>query len=58
LKKRIDDIALAMIDETKKYQDEYLQDLKESFSSFDDGKSLEDKLNELVETFRHPNILI
>ena len=29
LKKRIDDIALAMIDETKKYEEKYLKSLKE-----------------------------
>jgi hypothetical protein len=47
LKKRIDDIALGMIDETKKYQEKYLKELKESFSSFDETQSVEDKLNEL-----------
>jgi len=58
LKKRIDDIALAMIDETKKCQEKYLRDLKESFSMFDETQSVEDKLNEIEETFRNPNILI
>jgi hypothetical protein len=29
LKKRIDDIALAMIDETKKHEETYLNELKE-----------------------------
>jgi hypothetical protein len=58
LKKRIDDIALAMIDETKKCQEKYLRDLKESFSLFDETQSVEDKLNEIEDTFRHPNVLI
>jgi hypothetical protein len=58
LKKRIDDISLAMIDETKKYQEKYLRDLKESFSLFDETQSLEDKLNQIEDTFRHPNLLI
>ena len=58
LKKRIDDIALAMIDETKKHQEKYLRDLKERLSSFDHCKSLEHDLNEIEETFRHPNLLI
>jgi hypothetical protein len=58
LKKRIDDIALAMIDETNKYQEKYLRELKESFSSFDETQSLEDKLIEIEETFRHPNLLV
>ena len=55
LKRRIDDIALKMIDETKKCQEKYLLDLKESFSLFDETQSLEDKLNEIEETFRSPN---
>jgi len=36
----------------------YLKELKESFSSFDETKSLQIKLNEIEETFRQPNILI
>jgi hypothetical protein len=36
LKKRIDDIALSMIEETNNCQEKYLRDLKESFSSFDE----------------------
>jgi hypothetical protein len=58
LKKRIDDIALAMIDETNKFQEKYLKELKESFSSFDDSQSLENQLHEIEETFRNPNLLI
>ena len=40
LKVRIDEIALAMIDRTKKSEETYLKNLKEHFSSFDDCKSL------------------
>jgi hypothetical protein len=58
LKKRIDDIALAMIDETWKHQEKYLRDLKEKLSSFDHCKSLEHDLNGIEETFRCPNLLI
>ncbi len=45
LKKRIDEIALAMIDETKKYENKYSRDLKE-------------KSSEIEDTFRNPNLLI
>jgi hypothetical protein len=58
LKKRIDDIALAMIDATKKCQEKYLRDLKENYSSFDGRQSLEDKLNDIEDTFRNPSLLI
>jgi hypothetical protein len=58
LKKRIDDIALKMIDQIKKCEESLSKNLKEKFSSFDDCESLEDKLNELEETFRNPNLLI
>ncbi len=58
LKKRIDKIALAMIDQTKISEEMYLKNLKERLSSYDDSKSLEDKLNEVEDTFRHPNLLI
>ena len=54
----IDEIALAMIDQTKKYEALYLRNVKEGFSSFDDCKSLEHELNQIEETFRHPNLLI
>ena len=36
----------------------YLKELKERFSSFDESKSLEDKLNKIEDTFRNPNLLI
>ena len=58
LKKRIDEIALAMIAETKMYEEMYLKELKKSFSSFDDCKSLQNELNQIEETFRNPNLLI
>jgi hypothetical protein len=58
LKKRIDDIALAMIDETWKHQEKYLRDLKEKLSSINHCKSLEHDLNKIEETFRHPNLII
>ena len=51
LKKKIDDIALEMIDQTKKNEEIYLKNLKETllegFSSLDESKSLEDTLNEI-----------
>ena len=46
LKKRIDDIALAMIDEIKKKEAMYLNELKKRFPPFDYSKSLENELNE------------
>jgi hypothetical protein len=59
LKKQIDAIALEMINQTTKYQDIYLNDLKENFSSsFDESKSLANELNEMEEQFRNPNLLI
>jgi hypothetical protein len=58
LKVRIDDIALAMIDQTKKYEEKYLQDLKEKFSSFDHSQSLENEMNGIEDTFRNPHLLI
>jgi len=59
LKERIDEIALAMIDQTKKSEEMYLKNLKVRFSSFDQSKgSLENKLNQIEELFRNPNLLI
>jgi methyl-accepting chemotaxis protein len=58
----IDDIALKMIDDTKKYGGMFLKNLnesfKENFSSFEKNKSLEDELNEIEELFRDPNLQI
>ncbi len=56
LKKRIDDIALEMIDKVKKHEETFFKNLKQHFSSFDEINSIENKLNEIEETF--PNILI
>ena len=58
IKERIDHIALAMVDQTKESEATYLKSLKEHFSSFDDGKSLQIKLTEIEEMFRNPNLLI
>jgi hypothetical protein len=58
IKERIDHIALAMVDQTKKYEALYLRGLKERFSSFDETQSLQIKLNQIEDTFRNPNILI
>jgi hypothetical protein len=58
LKVRIDDIALEMIEQIKKYEEIYLKNLNENFPSLDDGVSLEKKLNEIEELFRNPNLLI
>jgi hypothetical protein len=58
LKLRIDEIALKMIDETKKSEKIYLKNLKENSSMFDDTKSLENELNEIELKFRNPNLLI
>ena len=58
LKKRIDEIALELIDKVKKHEEIYLNSLKENFSSFDESKSLQIKLNEIEDTFRNPNLLI
>ena len=58
LKEKIDEIALAMIDKIKKHEAMYLKELKDNFPSFDDSVSLEEKSNELEESFRYPNLLI
>jgi 2'-5' RNA ligase len=58
IKERIDHIALAMVDQTKESEATYLKSLKEHFSSFDDGKSLQIKLTEIEDIFRNPNLLI
>ena len=58
LKEKIDEIALKMIDATKKHEEMYLRNIKERFSSFDHSQSLQIKLNEIDETFRDPKLLI
>jgi hypothetical protein len=52
LKKQIDALALEMINQTEKYQQIYLNDLKDTFySMFDDSKSLANDMNEMEEHF-------
>jgi phosphopantothenate synthetase len=58
LKKRIDDIALAMIDQTKKSEENYLSQLGERISSVDVSQSLETELNLIQELFRNSNLII
>jgi hypothetical protein len=60
LKAKIDDVALEMIEQTKKCEAEYLKSLKENLlsSSFDHSKSLESELNHTEDTFRNPNLLV
>jgi len=62
LKKRIDDIALEMIEQTKKYQTMYFNFLKEKFSTTPSmdmtSTSVENELNKLEETFRNPKFTI
>ena len=58
LKKRIDDIALELIDKIKKSEEIFLRQLGEKISSFDGRQSLETELNEIQETFRNPTLLI
>jgi hypothetical protein len=58
IKERIDEIALAMIDQTKKSEEMYLKNIKEGFSTFDNCISSEHDLNEIEDTFRNPNLLI
>jgi hypothetical protein len=57
LKKRIDDIALEMINQTEKYEEIYLNVVNENFSAFE-KKSLVNELNKIEDTFRDPNLLI
>jgi hypothetical protein len=59
LKAKIDDVALEMIEKTKKCEAEYLKSLKvKLLSSFDGSKSLDKELEEIEELFRNPNLLI
>jgi hypothetical protein len=63
LKAKIDELALAMIDETTKNAKLYLssllkETLLEDSSSFHVSKSLECELNVIEDTFRNPNLLI
>jgi hypothetical protein len=47
-----------MIDETNEYEVMYLKNVKKKFSSFDGMESLEDKTNDMEETFRDRKLLI
>jgi hypothetical protein len=62
LKKKIDDIALEMIDRIEKHEEIYSNNLKEKFgensSLYDETRSLENEMNEIDEKFRQPNLLI
>jgi hypothetical protein len=59
LKAKIDDVALEMIEQTKKCEAEYLKEVKENLlSSFGESKSLDKVLEEIEEFFRNPNLLI
>ena len=56
--KKIDDIALEMIDQTKTNENTCLKNLNEYFFSFDDIKTLDSELNQIEDIFRNPNLLI
>ncbi len=58
LKKRIDDIALAMINQEKKSEESLLKTLKENDLETQTFESLEHELNEIEQTFRDPSLLI
>ena len=61
LKKKIDEIALDMIENTKKIEASCLNSFKDdlnSFLKFELKKSLDDELKTIEETFRDPNLLI
>jgi hypothetical protein len=61
LKQKIDDIALDMIDQTKKFEASYLKSLNEKLDipleSFN-KKSINDDFKEIEELFRDPNLLL
>ena len=61
LKDKIDEIALEMIDQTKKFETSYMKILNEkletSLNSID-TKTLDEQLKEMEEKFREPNLLI
>ena len=63
-KARIDDLALEMYRSNIEILSNLFRKIlkeRESFnenSSFDETKSLENKLNQIEETFRNPNLLI
>ena len=57
LKKKIDDIALEMIDQTKEDEREIISTLKNKYSKFSNRNILNES-NGLLSKFRDPNILI
>jgi hypothetical protein len=58
LKEKIDEIALKMIDDSKKYEAIYLRNIKENLFQTQYFKSLEKELNDIEDTFQNPNLLI
>jgi anion-transporting ArsA/GET3 family ATPase len=58
LKEKIDEFALAMIDEIKKHEVLLSKNIKEKFSLLNESQSLGNKLNEIEDTFRDPNLKI
>jgi hypothetical protein len=58
LKEKIDEIALKMIDDSKKYETMYLRNIKEKLFQTQSVESLEKELNDIEDTFRNPNLLI
>jgi hypothetical protein len=58
LKEKIDEIALKMIDDSKKYEALYLRNIKEKLFQTQSFESLEKELKEIEELFRNPNLLI
>jgi hypothetical protein len=58
LKEKIDEIALKMIDYSKKYEALYLRNIKEKLFQTQSVESLEKELNDIEDTFRNPNLLI
>jgi hypothetical protein len=57
-KKRIDEIALKMIDDSENYESMYLSNLDEDLFETPSFESLDNTLNEIEEKFRDPNLLI
>jgi hypothetical protein len=58
LKEKIDTISLDMIDRTTKYEAMYLKNLNEKLFETQSFDNLENELNGIEETFRHPSLLI
>ncbi len=61
LKEKIDDIYIEMIEATKEYETSYLKRIGEKFDTSikaHDTKTLADKLKEMQEKFRDPNLSI